>query len=120
MENIMSKMVTELTDETFRTEVTEGEGLVFVDFWAPWCAPCRMVAPVVERLAEKYEGRVRFTKVNVDEAQQTAAMFGIASIPTLALFRDGEPVTGVAGAVPEHHLAAMIDQELTASHGSAV
>jgi thioredoxin 1 len=114
MEDSMNKNVTELTDETFRTEVTEGEGLVFVDFWAPWCAPCRMVAPVVERLAQKYEGRVRFTKVNVDEAQNTAATYGIASIPTLALFRDGQPVTGVAGAVPERHLAEMIEKELAA------
>jgi thioredoxin 1 len=111
-ENRMSERVTELTDETFPTEVAEGDGLVFVDFWAPWCAPCRMVAPVVERLAEKYAGRVRFTKLNVDEAQQTAATYGIASIPTLVLFRDGQPVNGVAGAVPERYLAEMIEKEL--------
>ncbi|HSJ15402.1 MAG TPA: thioredoxin [Longimicrobiales bacterium] len=110
----MSKAVMELTDESFETEVGNGTGLVLVDFWAPWCAPCRIVAPIIERLAEQYAGRVRFAKLNVDEAPETASQFGIASIPTLAIFRDGEPVSGVAGAVPEKYLADLIDQQLAA------
>jgi thioredoxin 1 len=108
----MSGKVAELTDTTFQTEVEQGTGLVLVDFWAPWCAPCRAVAPVVERLAERYEGRVRFAKLNVDAAPQTATTYGISSIPTLALFRDGEPVNGVLGAVPEQYLVQMIDAAL--------
>ena len=110
----MTDKVTQLDDAAFRTEVEQGEGMVFVDFWAPWCGPCRIVAPIIERLADRYEGKVRFVKVNVDEAQQTAAQYGIRSIPTLALFRDGQPVTGVAGAVPEPVLAKMIDEALAA------
>ena len=104
--------VVELNDGNFEQELAEG--LVFVDFWAPWCGPCRMVAPVVERLAEQYAGRVKFAKLNVDEAPLTAAAYGIASIPTLAIFRDGEPVTGVAGAVPERFLVEMIEEQLAA------
>jgi thioredoxin 1 len=108
----MAERVVELTDTTFQQDIEAGTGLTLVDFWAPWCAPCRMVAPVVERLAERYEGRVKFAKLNVDDAPQTASAYGIASIPTIALFRDGEPVNGVLGAVPERILADMIDAEL--------
>lgn len=110
----MSKNVVELNDTTFEQEVEKGKGLVFVDFWAPWCAPCRIVGPVVEKLAEKYTGRVRFAKVNVDVAQATASGYGISSIPTLAIFKDGELVTGVLGAVPERYLSDMIEKQLVA------
>ena len=106
----MSKDVIELNDETFEAEVENTEGLVFVDFWAPWCAPCRFVAPTVEKLAQRYSGRVKFVKVNVDESPATAEAYQIGSIPTLALFRDGEVVSGVAGAAPEAYLAEMIEQ----------
>jgi thioredoxin 1 len=99
-------------DGSFENEVLNRDGLVLVDFWAPWCGPCRMVAPVVESLARRYAGRVRFAKLNVDEAPQTASAWGISSIPTLALFRDGQPVNGVLGAVPERHLADMIEEQL--------
>jgi thioredoxin 1 len=114
MEGRMSGKVMDLTDTTFQQEVAQGEGLMLVDFWAPWCGPCRMVAPVVERLAERYDGRVRFAKLNVDAAPVTASAYGISSIPTIALFRDGQPVNGVLGAVPEQYLAEMIDAQLSA------
>lgn len=105
----------QLTDANFGEQVENAPGFVLVDFWAAWCAPCRAVAPVIEQLAKEYDGRVRFAKLNVDEAPQTAAAYGIRSIPTIALFRDGEPVNGVAGAVPHAYLAALIDEQLQAS-----
>jgi thioredoxin 1 len=107
--------VMELTDTNFAAEVESAEGLVLVDFWAPWCAPCRAVAPVVQQLATSYEGRVKVAKLNVDDNQATAAQYGIRSIPTIALFKDGEPVDGVLGAVPRAHLEQMIRQHLPAS-----
>ena len=109
----MSNDVIELNDETFEEEVEKVDGLVFVDFWAPWCAPCRFVAPTVEKLAQRYNCTVKFVKVNVDESPATAEQYQIGSIPTLALFRDGEVVAGVAGAAPEEYLAEMIEKQLS-------
>lgn len=108
----MANNVIELNDQTFETQVGPASGLTLVDFWAPWCGPCRAVAPVIEQLAGEYAGKVKFAKLNVDDAQQTAARFGIRSIPTIGLFKDGEPVDGVVGAVPKQHLAKMLDQHL--------
>ena len=108
----MSQHVIEVNDSTFPAQVEQAAGLTFVDFWAPWCAPCRIVGPTVERLAERYAGRVRFAKVNVDDSPRIATTYQIGSIPTLAIFKNGVPVTGVAGAVPEHLLAEMIDEQL--------
>jgi thioredoxin 1 len=108
------KNVVELTDGSFGTEVEGGEGLVLVDFWAPWCMPCRAVAPVVEQLAADYTGRLKVGKLNVDENPETAAAYGIRSIPTLALFKDGVPVEGVLGAVPKGQLDQMIRNHLPA------
>jgi thioredoxin 1 len=104
--------VREVTDSDFATEVENWRGLTVVDFWAPWCGPCRLVAPVIERLAEEYAGRVRFAKLNVDQAPRTAAAYGIRSIPTIGVFRDGEPVEGLVGAAPRQQLAALIDRHL--------
>ena len=108
------KNVVQLTDQSFRSEVEGGEGLVLVDFWAPWCMPCRAVAPVVEQLASDYTGRLKVGKLNVDENPETAAAYGIRSIPTLALFKDGVPVEGVLGAVPKGQLEQMIRNHLPA------
>jgi len=108
----MSMNLIHVDDSNFENEVENASGLVMVDFWAAWCAPCRAVAPALERLAGEYDGRVRFAKLNVDEAPKTAAAYGIRSIPTLALFRDGKPVSAVAGAVPQAMLAELIEKQL--------
>jgi thioredoxin 1 len=104
--------VIEVTDANFDEQVAKNEGVTVVDFWAPWCGPCRLVGPVIEELAEEYEGRVRFAKVNVDDNQQTAGTFGIRSIPTIGFFRDGEAVGGVVGAYPKEALQQVIDDVL--------
>ena len=104
--------VIEVTDATFDEQVANTEGVTVVDFWAPWCGPCRMVGPVIEELAEEYEGRVRFAKVNVDDNQQIAGSFGIRSIPTIGFFKDGEAVGGVVGAYPKEALQQVIEDVL--------
>jgi thioredoxin 1 len=107
-------MVLELSEETFDAEVGEKDGVVVVDFWAPWCGPCRMVSPLLEELAREYEGRVRFAKVNVDENPELASFFGIRSIPTLGFFRDGETVAALVGVKPKQALKAAIEEVLQA------
>jgi thioredoxin 1 len=107
--------VMELTENSFAREVEQGKGLVVVDFWAPWCGPCRLVAPVIDALAAEYDGRVRFAKLNVDDAQNVAAEYGIRSIPTIAIFRDGKPVDGVVGAAPRAQLESLIQKHLPAA-----
>ena len=102
--------VMELTDAEWKAQVEESEGVTVVDFWAPWCGPCRIVGPVIEELAEKYEGQVRFGKLNVDENQQVAAAFDVRSIPTIGFFRDGEAVGAVVGAYPKEALESVIEQ----------
>ena len=110
----MNNRIIELNDDGFEQHVQSAAGITFVDFWAPWCSPCRIVGPTVERLASRFADRVAFVKINVDEAPRTAAAYQIGSIPTLAIFRDGEPVSGVIGAASETYLADMIEKELAA------
>ena len=105
----MSIMVVDVSDQNFDNEVIKSTLLVLVDLWAPWCSPCRMVAPVIEKLAEKYSGKVKFCRVNVDDNSQTAAKYGVMSIPTLMFFKDGKAVDTVIGAVPEQALQSKID-----------
>ncbi len=111
--------VINVTDATFDEQVAKSEGVTVVDFWAPWCGPCRMVGPVIEELAEEYEGQVRFAKVNVDESPETAGAFGIRSIPTIGFFRDGEPVGGVVGAYPKDALQQVIEEVLAQKEDAA-
>ena len=99
------------TNENFN-EVINGELPVLVDFWASWCGPCRMIAPFIEQLADEYEGKVAFMKVNVDEQPELCEKYRVSSIPNLILFKDGDVVEQSAGARPKALIAAMIDQVL--------
>ena len=105
-----SDKILHVTDHDFEDQVIKGKGLILVDFWAEWCGPCRMVAPVLEDLAVEYEGQVTITKLNVDENRQTAAQFGIQSIPTILFFKDGSPTDQVIGALPKAAIKAKIEQ----------
>jgi len=105
-------MVIDISDQNFEDEVLKSTLPVMVDLWAPWCAPCRMVAPVVEKLAEKYDTRFKFYRLNVDENPQTASTYRIMSIPTLMFFKDGKVVDTVIGAVPEGALQPKIEELL--------
>ncbi len=95
-----------VTDENFGTEIESHDGLVMVDFWATWCAPCRMIAPIVEQLAVDYDGKVKVAKLDVDSNQQTAMKFNVRSIPTILFFKNGKLVDQVVGAVPRPALEA--------------
>jgi thioredoxin 1 len=103
---------TQVTDSTFKQEVLDSELPVLVDFWAPWCGPCRMVAPVVDEIATQYEGQVKVVKVNTDENPQVAGQYGIRSIPTLMIFKAGQKVDTVVGAVPKTTLATAIEKQI--------
>lgn len=104
--------VPEVNEETFESVVLKSEKPVLVDFWAPWCGPCRMVGPVVEALADRYDGKIGVAKLNVDDAPALATQFGIRSIPALMIFKDGEVAAQTIGAQPEDALATMIDEVL--------
>lgn len=101
-----------LTDQNFQTEVLQAKLPVLVDFWAPWCGPCRMVSPIVEELAEEYEGKLTVGKMNVDENIQTSGQYGIMSIPTLAFFKDGKIVKTIIGAQGKEVLKRAIDEAI--------
>ncbi len=108
----MTKPV-EVTDADFENEVLKSDLPVLVDFWAPWCGPCRMVAPVVEELASEYDGKVKFVKLNTDDNIQTASRYGIRSIPTLLMFKGGEAVDQVIGFRPKSDLKRTLDKSLS-------
>ncbi len=108
----MAGTVAEVTDNNFQAEVIESDIPVLVDFWAPWCGPCRMVAPVVEEIAKEREGALKVVKMNTDENQQTALAFNIMSIPTLILFRNGQAAKTVIGAYPKRRLEAELEPAL--------
>jgi thioredoxin 1 len=102
----------EVTDNDWETEVLKNDTPVFVDFWAPWCGPCRMVAPLVDELSTEYDGKVKFVKLNTDDNTATASRYGIRSIPTMMVFKGGEPVGQIIGFRPKSNLKQAIDAAL--------
>ena len=110
----MAGILNEVTDSSFQAEVIEAEGPVLVDFWAPWCGPCRVVAPVLEEIAAE-RPELRVVKLNIDENQQTAANFQVLSIPTMILFKGGQPVKTVIGAYPKKRLEQELEPALAAA-----
>ena len=102
----------EVTDANFDAEVVKSDKPVLVDFWAPWCGPCRMVAPIVDELSAEYEGRVKFVKLNTDDNVKVATQFQIRSIPTLLVFKGGEPVGQIVGFRPKSDLKQRLDAAL--------
>jgi thioredoxin 2 len=102
----------DVTDQTFQGEVLSYQGAVLMDCWAPWCGPCRMVAPVLDQLASEYAGRIKITKLNVDDNPVTASQFGVQSIPTMLFFKNGKQVNKIIGALPkpeiERHIKAIL------------
>lgn len=102
--------VPELTDDNFAAEVLESSEPVLVDFWAPWCGPCRQLAPIVEELAAENEGAVKVTKVNVDDASKVAQEYGIQSIPTILVFKGGEVQQRIVGVKPKAQLQEILDE----------
>lgn len=101
-----------VTDETFDTEVLKSSQPVLVDFWATWCGPCRMIAPVVEEIAAEYEGRVKVAKVDVDANQGAASSFNVQSIPTLLIFKNGQVVDSIVGAVSKRTITERLNRHL--------
>jgi len=102
----------QVTDASFKQDVLESEVPVLVDFWAPWCGPCRMVAPVVDEIAQQYDGQIKVVKLNTDENPNVASQYGIRSIPTLMIFKGGQRVDMVVGAVPKTTLSNTLEKYL--------
>ena len=107
-----SDAIIELSDSTFESEVVNSDVPVLVDFWAPWCGPCRAIAPIVEEISSSYEGKIKVGRMNVDENQSTTMKFGIRSIPTIIMFKDGEAVDQIIGAVPKGEIERVVDKSL--------
>jgi thioredoxin 1 len=110
-----TELLVEVTDDSFKQEIVEHQGLALVDLWAVWCGPCQMIAPIVEQLAEEYQGRLKVAKMDVDHNQQTAMQYGVQSIPTLLLFKDGEVVEQIVGAQPKPSVVAKIEPHMPAA-----
>ena len=108
----MSEKILYLTDDTFEDEVLKSSAPVLVDYWAEWCGPCEMIAPILDEIASEYTGRIKVAKLNIDDNPQTPPKYGIRGIPTLMLFKDGEVEATKVGAVSKSQLTAFIDSNL--------
>ncbi|HEV56977.1 MAG TPA: thioredoxin TrxA [Phycisphaerales bacterium] len=108
----MSDKMVYLTDDSFDTDVLKSDTPVLVDYWAEWCGPCKMIAPILDEIADEYEGRLKVAKLNIDENPATPPKFGIRGIPTLMLFKNGEVEATKVGALSKSQLTAFIDQNL--------
>ncbi|MGB5253432.1 MAG: thioredoxin TrxA [Sedimenticolaceae bacterium] len=108
----MSDKIVHVTDDNFETEVLQSSAPVLVDYWAEWCGPCKMIAPVLDEIAGEYQGRVKIAKLNIDDNPNTPPRYGIRGIPTLMLFKDGEVEATKVGAVSKSQLTAFIDSNL--------
>lgn len=108
----MNKLVVEAGDTTFKGEVLDSKVPTLVDFWAPWCGPCRALAPVIEELATEFDGKLKVVKVNTDESQEVAMKHNIRSIPTVLLFKNGQVVETIVGALPKRHFVEMVQKHL--------
>jgi thioredoxin 1 len=102
----------QVNQTNFQSEVLQASGPVLVDFWAPWCGPCRMVAPVVDKIAQAYAGRLKVVKLNTDDSPSLAGQYEVSGIPALILFKSGAPVDRIVGYVPEKQLATMVEKHL--------
>jgi thioredoxin 1 len=109
----VSENIINVNQDSFQKAVLDSEKPVLVDFWAPWCGPCRAVAPVIEELTKDYNGKIEFTRLNVDEAPFVASKYGIMSIPTLLVFKGGKPVQQAIGYQPKDQLKKLLDKALT-------
>lgn len=104
--------IVEISDSTFDSEVIKSNTPVLVDFWAPWCGPCRILAPIIKEISDSYSGRIKVGKLNVDENQLTTMKYGIRSIPTLIVFKDGNALEQIIGAVPKSEIERLINKVL--------
>ena len=109
----MSDKIVHLTDKSFETDVLKAEGLTLVDFWAEWCGPCKMIAPILDEVAEEYDGKLTIAKLNIDENPETAPKYGIRGIPTLLLFKNGEVAATKVGALSKGQLKEFLNANLS-------
>ena len=107
-----NKNITKLTDDNFKKEVLDSDQIVVVDFWAPWCGPCRKLGPIIEELADNYHGKIKFTKLNVDNGKKTAGKYGIRSIPTVGVFKNGKTIDGFVGLKSKSEIESMLKKYL--------